>query len=59
MPTRQRTRTQDREYRTNAERARNATQLALAHTSAEPSGPVRYFDPDNRATPSDPDPPPF
>ncbi|WP_395310013.1 DUF222 domain-containing protein [Mycobacterium sp. AMU20-3851] len=30
MPTRARTRTQDREYRINAERTRNATELALA-----------------------------
>ena len=35
MPTRQRTRTQDREYRTNAERARNATQLALMQASRD------------------------
>ncbi|WP_395311839.1 DUF222 domain-containing protein [Mycobacterium sp. AMU20-3851] len=33
MPTRARTRAQDREYRINAERTRNATELALAHAA--------------------------
>lgn len=31
MPTRQRTRTQDRQQRINAERTHNATELALEH----------------------------
>ena len=35
MPTRQRTRAQDREYRINAERSRNATELALAAAARE------------------------
>ncbi|GAA2558242.1 HNH endonuclease signature motif containing protein [Mycolicibacterium diernhoferi] len=34
MPTRKRTRAQDREYRINAERVRNASELALAHIRA-------------------------
>ena len=35
MPTRARTRTQDRDYRINAERTRNATELALARTAKD------------------------
>ncbi len=69
MPTRQRTRAQDREHRINAERARNATQLALAHTTnnhtrrdtrTNQRPAPGYFDhATGRATISDPDPPPF
>ena len=65
MPTRQRTRAQDREYRINAERARNATELALAHTTNNHTRTNQrpapgYFDhATGRATISDPDPPPF
>ena len=69
MPTRQRTRAQDREYRINAERARNATELALAHTANnhtrrdtrtnQPPAPGYFDHATGRATISDPDPPPF
>ena len=69
MPTRQRTRAQDREYRINAERARNATELALAHTTnnhtrrdtrTNQRPAPGYFDhAGRRAGIADHDPPPF
>ena len=46
IPTRQRTRKHDREYRINAERARNALEIALEHARGAP-------------TYTDSDPPPF
>ncbi|WP_395308395.1 DUF222 domain-containing protein [Mycobacterium sp. AMU20-3851] len=58
MPTRARTRAQDREYRINAERTRNATELALAQTAAGDATPGGIVN--SRATNNgDPDPPPF
>jgi hypothetical protein len=71
MPTRARTRTQDREYRINAERTRNATELALAAAArggtadgsyvGRPATPDRIYD-DPFATGGNTnthDPPPF
>ena len=69
MPTRQRTRAQDREYRINAERARNATELALARSArTRESGEIPGADSaaDDPFAPTaisgvytDSDPPPF
>ncbi|OJZ66098.1 hypothetical protein BRW64_11960 [Mycolicibacterium diernhoferi] len=67
MPTRQRTRAQDRAHRINAERTRNATELALASAAKDrnqdriangTTAPPDIFD--SRTTDAaDPDPPPF
>ncbi|OPE55566.1 hypothetical protein BV510_04290, partial [Mycolicibacterium diernhoferi] len=65
--TRQRTRAQDRAHRINAERTRNATELALASAAKDrnqdriangTTAPPDIFD--SRTTDAaDPDPPPF
>ncbi|MGW0161958.1 DUF222 domain-containing protein [Mycobacterium sp. NPDC003323] len=57
LPRRQRTRKHDREYRINAERTRNATELALEHTRAQTSR--AYPGPRTAGGYTDSDPPPF
>ncbi len=62
MPTRQRTRAQDRAHRINAERTRNATELALVHAARDgataPADIVNSGKGD-AVNNSNPDPPPF
>ncbi|GAA2532484.1 HNH endonuclease signature motif containing protein [Mycolicibacterium diernhoferi] len=62
MPTRQRTRAQDRAHRINAERTRNATELALVHAARDgataPADIVNSGKGD-AVNNNDPDPPPF
>ncbi|GAA2542235.1 HNH endonuclease signature motif containing protein [Mycolicibacterium diernhoferi] len=67
MPTRQRTRAQDRAHRINAEHTRNATELALASAAKDhnqdritngATAPPDIFD-SQTTNAADPDPPPF
>ena len=61
IPTRQRTRKQDREYRVNAERARNALEIALEQNRQrqDQQGPGGGQRGRPNTTYADSDPPPF